>query len=157
VEWRGRAAARRGTRGKRNARKAMFFILFSPRRGEGGARTNEVAPIRVACRLLPPPRRGGCFDNRSFPRVALRPLCSGLSSTRGYTPPPRRGGCVSAWVRSTHPTYFGPWTLNFGLFSPASKEKTGMKPRLARALHIFYPACPSFPSCDTIIYIERLP
>ena len=46
----------------------FFFILFSPRRGEGGARTNEevhrgasrTSLIRFACRHFLRPIRGGC-------------------------------------------------------------------------------------------------
>jgi hypothetical protein len=40
---------------------------------------------------FPPPRRGGCVETRTLPRVAHRPLCSGRCFTRGHSPPPRWG------------------------------------------------------------------
>ena len=81
------------------------IIPFSPRRGDGLARgvnkwairgaRSEDAPWHSACAMkLPPPLRGGWVEVRMSPRVALRPLGSGRSSTRGYTPPPLRGECL---------------------------------------------------------------
>jgi len=87
-----RAAARRGTRGKRMREKGSGFFppFFAP-----AGRRRFLGRRKDACaRPFLRPWRGGCVITRSRPRVAHRPPCGGRCFTRGHSPPPRWGGCV---------------------------------------------------------------